>query len=72
MLGQLLHRAGIDNVILERHSADDVLARIRAGVLEQVTVDVLDEAGVGERMQREGLVRRASTCCGTAGAIASA
>ncbi|TSE20481.1 p-hydroxybenzoate hydroxylase [Tepidimonas alkaliphilus] len=56
LLGQLLHNAGIDNVILERQSADYVLGRIRAGVLEQVTVDVLDEAGVGERMHREGLV----------------
>ncbi|MCS6811718.1 MAG: 4-hydroxybenzoate 3-monooxygenase [Tepidimonas sp.] len=56
LLGQLLHKAGIDNVILERQSADYVLGRIRAGVLEQVAVDMLDEAGVGERMHREGLV----------------
>ncbi|MDW8335341.1 MAG: 4-hydroxybenzoate 3-monooxygenase [Tepidimonas sp.] len=56
LLGQLLHKAGIDNVILERQSADYVLGRIRAGVLEQVAVDILDEAGVGERMHREGLV----------------
>ncbi|MEW6694273.1 MAG: 4-hydroxybenzoate 3-monooxygenase [Pseudomonadota bacterium] len=56
LLGQLLHKAGIDNVILERQSAEYVLGRIRAGVLEQVAVDVLDEAGVGERMHREGLV----------------
>ncbi len=56
LLGQLLSRAGIDNVILERQSADYVLGRIRAGVLEQTTVDLLDEAGVGERMHREGLV----------------
>ena len=56
LLGQLLHRAGIDNVILEARSADYVLGRIRAGVLEQVTTDLLDEAGVGERMHREGLV----------------
>ncbi|MFO1313211.1 MAG: 4-hydroxybenzoate 3-monooxygenase [Burkholderiales bacterium] len=56
LLGQLLHRAGIDAVILERQSGDYVLGRIRAGVLEQVTADVLDEAGVGERMHREGLV----------------
>ena len=44
LLGQLLHRAGIDAVILERQSADYVLGRIRAGVLEQVTTDLLDEA----------------------------
>jgi len=56
LLGQLLHKAGIDNVIVERQSADYVLGRIRAGVLEQVTVDVLDEAGVGQRMHAEGLV----------------
>jgi len=56
LLGQLLRRAGVDEVVLERHTADYVLGRIRAGVLEQVTVDLLDEAGVGERMHREGLV----------------
>ena len=56
LLGQLLHRAGIDAVILERQSADYVLGRIRAGVLEQVTIDLLDEAGVGGRMHEEGLV----------------
>lgn len=55
LLGQLLQRAGIDNVILERQSPDYVLGRIRAGVLEQTTVDLLDEAGVGARMHREGL-----------------
>jgi p-hydroxybenzoate 3-monooxygenase len=56
LLGQLLHRAGVDAVVLERQTANYVLGRIRAGVLEQVTVDLLDEAGVGERMHREGLV----------------
>ncbi len=56
LLGQLLHKAGIDAVILERQSPEYVLGRIRAGVLEQTTVDLLDEAGVGERMHREGLV----------------
>jgi len=56
LLGQLLHRAGIANVILERQSADYVLGRIRAGILEQVTVDLLKEAGVGERVQHEGIV----------------
>ena len=50
LLGQLLHKSGIDNVILERQSGDYVLGRIRAGVLEQGTVDLLDEAGVGARM----------------------
>ena len=56
LLGQLLHKAGIDNVIIERQSPDYVLGRIRAGVLEQGMVDLLREAGVGQRMDREGLV----------------
>jgi p-hydroxybenzoate 3-monooxygenase len=56
LLGQLLHKAGIDAVILERQSGDYVLGRIRAGVLEQVTADLLDEVGVGQRMHDEGLV----------------
>ena len=58
LLGQLLHRAGIDNVILERHTGEYVLGRIRAGVLEQGTVGMLDEAGVGTRVHAEGLVHR--------------
>jgi p-hydroxybenzoate 3-monooxygenase len=56
LLSQLLHRAGIDNVVLERRSRAYVLSRIRAGVLEQGTVDLLRQAGVGARMDREGLV----------------
>ncbi|MEO6081445.1 MAG: 4-hydroxybenzoate 3-monooxygenase [Steroidobacteraceae bacterium] len=56
LLGQLLFKAGIDAVLLERKSGEYVLGRIRAGVLEQVTVDLLDEAGVGARAHREGLV----------------
>ena len=56
LLGQLLHKAGIDAIVLERQTGDYVLTRIRAGVLEQVCIDLLDEAGVGERMHREGLV----------------
>ncbi len=56
LLGALLYRAGIDAVILERQSGDYVLGRIRAGVLEQVTMDLLDEVGVGKRMHKEGLV----------------
>jgi p-hydroxybenzoate 3-monooxygenase len=55
LLGQLLHRQGIEAVILESRSRAYVEARIRAGVLEQGTVEVLREAGVGERMDREGL-----------------
>jgi p-hydroxybenzoate 3-monooxygenase len=56
LLGQLLTRAGIENVILEQRTPDYVLGRIRAGVLEQGTVDMLDEAGVGARLHAEGLV----------------
>jgi p-hydroxybenzoate 3-monooxygenase len=56
LLGQLLHKAGIDAVIVERVTPDYVLGRIRAGILEQVCIDLMDEAGVGERMHREGLV----------------
>ncbi|WP_163558469.1 4-hydroxybenzoate 3-monooxygenase [Halomonas sp. NO4] len=56
LLGQLLARQGIDNVILERRSGEYVLSRIRAGVLEQGMVDLLREAGVAERMDAEGMV----------------
>ncbi len=54
LLGQLLHRAGIDAIVLERRSRAHVLSRIRAGVLEDGTVALLREAGVGARMDREG------------------
>lgn len=56
LLGQLLHKAGIANIIIERQSSDYVLSRIRAGILEQITVDLLAEAGVGERVKAEGTV----------------
>ncbi|WCE05550.1 4-hydroxybenzoate 3-monooxygenase [Pseudoxanthomonas sp. JBR18] len=56
LLGQLLQRAGIDNVIVERRSADYVLSRIRAGVLEQGTVDLLDSVGASQRLHAEGIV----------------
>ncbi len=55
-LARLLENAGIETVVLEARSREYVEARIRAGVLEQTTVDLLSDAGVGERMQREGLV----------------
>jgi p-hydroxybenzoate 3-monooxygenase len=63
LLGQLLHKHGIDNIILERHTGEYVLSRIRAGVIEQVAVDLLDEAGVGARMHREGLVHDGTQIC---------
>jgi p-hydroxybenzoate 3-monooxygenase len=56
LLGQLLHTYGIDNIILERQTADYVLGRIRAGLLEEGTVGLLDKVGAGERAHREGLV----------------
>lgn len=56
MLGRLLEQAGVDAVIIERKSPDYVLGRIRAGVLEQGTIDLLDAAGVGARMHAEGLI----------------
>ena len=56
LLSQLLHLQGIDTVILERRSREYVEGRIRAGVLEQGTVDLLDAAQVGERMHKVGLV----------------
>jgi p-hydroxybenzoate 3-monooxygenase len=56
LLSHLLHLEGIESVVLECRSREYVQERVRAGVLEQNTVDLLTEAGVGERMKREGLV----------------
>jgi p-hydroxybenzoate 3-monooxygenase len=55
LLGQLLTRAGVDNVVIDRASEDYILARIRAGVLESGTVRLLEEAGAAERLRQEGL-----------------
>ena len=63
LLGRLLENAGIETVILERRSQDYVLGRIRAGVLEQGTVELLDRAGVGERMHADGLVHDGVEFC---------
>ncbi|WP_341892425.1 4-hydroxybenzoate 3-monooxygenase [Variovorax sp. YR752] len=63
LLGALLAQAGVDAVILEAKSPDYVLGRIRAGVLEQVCVDLLDQVGVGARMHREGLVHGGFELC---------
>ncbi|MCW3151672.1 4-hydroxybenzoate 3-monooxygenase [Achromobacter spanius] len=54
MLSHLLHLQGIESVVLERRSRDAICATIRAGVLEQGTVDLMCEAGLGDRMRREG------------------
>jgi p-hydroxybenzoate 3-monooxygenase len=56
MLSHLLHSAGIESVVLEQRDRGYVESRIRAGVLEQTTVDLLDRCGLGERMRHEGLV----------------
>jgi p-hydroxybenzoate 3-monooxygenase len=56
LLGQLLRTYGIDNVILERQTPEYVLGRIRAGLLEEGTVALMDEAGAGKRVHAEGLV----------------
>src|SRR5712692_1905781 len=56
MLSHLLHRNGIESVVLETRSRDYVERRVRAGVLEQGSADLLTSSGVGERMRREGLV----------------
>jgi p-hydroxybenzoate 3-monooxygenase len=55
MLGHLLHLRGIDSVILENRSRDHVIERVRAGVLEQGTVDLMTATGVGGRLHREGM-----------------
>jgi p-hydroxybenzoate 3-monooxygenase len=55
LLGQLLHLQGIDSVILENRDRHYVIERVRAGVLEQGTVDLMHEIGVGDRLAREGL-----------------
>ena len=56
VLSHLLARRGVESVVLESRSRDYVEARVRAGVLEQGTVDLLSETGVGERMRREGFL----------------
>jgi p-hydroxybenzoate 3-monooxygenase len=56
LLGQLLHASGIDNIILERRSGDYVLGRIRAGLIEQGTVKLLEQAGAADRLHAEGLI----------------
>jgi p-hydroxybenzoate 3-monooxygenase len=55
LLSLLLHRAGVDCVVLESRSRDYVETRVRAGVLEQGTVDLMDDLGAGERLHREGM-----------------
>src|SRR5665213_2453020 len=56
VLSHLLHLSGIESVVLESRSREYCQERVRAGVLEQGTVDLLNETGVGARMKREGLI----------------
>jgi p-hydroxybenzoate 3-monooxygenase len=63
LLGQLLSKHGISNIVLEQRSAEYVLGRIRAGVIEKSSADLLEEAGVGSRMQREGLIHGGIELC---------
>ena len=58
MLSHLLARAGIDSVVVERRSREYIEKRVRAGVLEQGTVNLMRETGLGARLDREGLVHR--------------
>src|SRR5262245_1064527 len=58
-LSHLLQRAGIDCVVLEARSRAYVEGRVRAGVLEQHTVDLMNEIGCGERLKRESMIDRA-------------
>src|ERR1700746_3405368 len=54
LLSHILHLSGIESIVLERQGRDDVEAIIKAGVLEQGTVDLMNEIGAGERMMKEG------------------
>src|SRR6185436_4579910 len=56
LLARMLGLAGIESIVLERRTPEYLLARIRAGLLEQGTVDLLNEVGVGERLNRERLI----------------
>ena len=60
LLNQRLHLNGIESIVLERQTREHVLSRVRAGVLEWGTVEILRDAGVGERMDREGALRPGS------------
>ena len=59
LLGQLLSKQGISNIILERVTGEYVLGRIRAGILEQGFVDLVREAGVADRLDTEGEIHEA-------------
>ena len=71
LLSQMLHLRGIESVIIESRSRDAIEATIRAGVLEQSTVDLMVEVGAGERLKREGLSTTASNCASVAAVTGS-
>ena len=54
LLSHILHRQGVESVIIEKNSRENIEAIIKAGVLEQGTVDLMNEIGAGERMMKEG------------------
>ncbi len=70
MLALLLQREGIETVVLEARSREYIEKRVRAGLLEQNTVDLMREIGVGERLNREGLEHTGSICAITVASIA--
>src|SRR6185437_2149218 len=55
LLAHLLHRSGIDSIVIENRTQQHVIERVRAGVLEQGTVDLMIQSGVGDRLEREGM-----------------
>ena len=71
MLGRLLELRGIESVILEARDREYVQQRVRAGVLEQATMDLMDEVGLGARMHARAWSTRASSCASTARATGS-
>lgn len=71
LLSHMLHRDGIDSIVLERQSRTHVLGRIRAGVLEAGTVELLREVGLGARMDREGHPHNGSRSRGRGGHVSS-
>ena len=72
LLGHLLHQAGIDSVTVEIRSEPHVIERVRAGVLEQTTVDLLREVGLGDRLARQGMRHDGVFIAFGGGAIGSA
>jgi p-hydroxybenzoate 3-monooxygenase len=71
LLSHMLHLSGIESVVLELRSREYCEHRVRAGVLEQGTVDLLTECGLGDRMRREGQVHHASSCASADAVTAS-